>query len=60
MFVVLRRHGIKHHGGFFPSLRLTDKQNSKTFNVYILVIKAICYTVINQTKRKENKSLNKV
>lgn len=56
--VVLRHHGLL--GFFFSSLRLTDKQKSKIFNVYILVIKAICYTVINQTKRKENKSLNKV
>ena len=69
MFVVLRHHEKKkkkkrHHGWsgvfFFGSKLNRQTKNSKIFNVYILVIKTICYTVINKTKRKENKSLNKV
>ena len=59
MFVVLRHHGLS--GVFFFGSKLNRQtKNSKIFNVYILVIKTICYTVINKTKRKENKSLNKV
>ena len=67
MFVVLRHHEKKKKktpwfvGGFFFGSKLNRQtKNSKIFNVYILVIKTICYTVINKTKRKENKSLNKV
>ena len=59
MFVVLRHHGLL--GFSFSGTKLNRQtKNSKIFNVYILVIKTICYTVINKTKRKENKSLNKV
>lgn len=48
-------------GVFFFSSKLNRQtKNSMIFNVYILVVKAICYTAINETKRKKNKSLNKV